>query len=162
MRKENVVHLFEITELTCTKCKQTKSVSEFQKDRYKNTGYCTRCKQCVLPSKRASYIRYKSDHAKRDKVRKNDIWYQRKFTYGINKEDYFRMLSDQGGVCAICKQVPKGDIERVLHVDHNHVTGKVRGLLCRHCNHAIGQLKDSLTILRNACQYLEERGSYGS
>lgn len=69
------------------------------------------------------------------------------------------MYVSQNGVCAICgkpetEKSRKGNV-RSLHVDHNHDTGKVRGLLCGKCNRSIGVLGDSVQILRNAVKYLE-------
>jgi hypothetical protein len=61
------------------------------------------------------------------------------------------MLQEQLGVCAICHEV---DIDRRLSVDHNHVTGKVRGLLCRKCNTAITYLRDRPDLLIAAADYI--------
>lgn len=61
-------------------------------------------------------------------------WYQR--TYGISLQEFEEMVKVQGGLCKICGEPPiKG---RALHVDHDHKTGKVRGLLCFRCNGALG------------------------
>ncbi|MFC5359558.1 endonuclease VII domain-containing protein [Azospirillum himalayense] len=65
------------------------------------------------------------------------------------------MLVAQGGVCAICRLVPEGN----LHVDHSHTTGCVRGLLCRKCNTAIGLLQDDPQILKEAAIYLTRSSS---
>lgn len=54
--------------------------------------------------------------------------------YGITPADYARMLVRQGGVCAICGAPPPSGRVRRLHVDHDHASGKVRGLVCYHCN----------------------------
>ncbi len=53
---------------------------------------------------------------------------------GVTDADYERLLSEQGGTCALCPTKPK---TRRLHVDHDHATGKVRGLLCYRCNRAL-------------------------
>ena len=60
------------------------------------------------------------------------------------------MRRAQGGLCAICRQAP------AVHVDHDHATGTVRGLLCFPCNAAIGHLRDDPQIMRRAAAYLEE------
>ena len=60
--------------------------------------------------------------------------------------------------CAIChNEVTLSESA----VDHNHVTGEFRGVLCKQCNRALGMFKDSTTILKNALEYLEAYGSYG-
>jgi hypothetical protein len=72
--------------------------------------------------------------------------------YGITPQDFRRMLAKQGGVCAICKgPEPTG---MALAVDHDHVTGRVRGLLCSNCNKGLGCFKDSPCALRTAALYL--------
>ncbi len=68
-----------------------------------------------------------------------------KQNYGITEEDYQRMFEQQGGVCAACRQPETRMNERLkgrLHVDHDHVTGQVRALLCLNCNTALGMLED--------------------
>jgi hypothetical protein len=74
--------------------------------------------------------------------------------YGITAEDYDRMLSEQGGACAVCGGGPRGN-HKYLSVDHDHATGVVRGLLCTTCNPAIGMFKDDPALLRRAADYLE-------
>ena len=80
-----------------------------------------------------------------------DNYYKRK--YGITLDDYNRMFAEQEGRCAICKthQCATG---RVLAVDHDHVTGKVRGLLCQACNTAIGKLNDDPELIHKAAEYV--------
>lgn len=79
--------------------------------------------------------------------------------YGINLADYKEILDKQEGNCAICGN-PETDIRNGevcnLAVDHNHETGEVRGLLCRSCNTALGLLKDDVTILKAAIDYLNK------
>ena len=58
-------------------------------------------------------------------------------TYGLTREKYDEMLLEQSGKCAICG----GDVD--LEIDHDHETGKVRGLLCGNCNKALGLIKDN-------------------
>lgn len=78
--------------------------------------------------------------------------------YGLTLDDYNRMLAEQNGVCAICKQPERATIKggglRPLAVDHCHKTGKVRGLLCMHCNQALGKFNDNPGILASAISYL--------
>lgn len=81
-----------------------------------------------------------------DKVRNFNL----KKRFGIDISKYNEMFSAQNGVCAICKQ-PSPES---LHVDHDHVTGKIRGLLHRKCNLALGGFNDNVELLRNAIEYL--------
>ena len=61
--------------------------------------------------------------------------------YGITTEDYDALFANQAGACAVCQQPsPEG---RALHVDHDHESGKVRGLLCAQCNMGLGCFKDN-------------------
>lgn len=80
--------------------------------------------------------------------------------YGISLADYDALLEKQGGVCAICKR-PQRNIRQInnhliaqLSVDHNHATGKNRGLLCSDCNLALGGFQESPKILQSALEYL--------
>lgn len=76
--------------------------------------------------------------------------------YGITQDQYDNLLRSQNGGCAICSSPVSGDLRRPnLHVDHNHTTGKVRGLLCMRCNVAIGSFSDDPILLMRAIKYLE-------
>lgn len=63
------------------------------------------------------------------------------------------LFAEQGGVCAICADVPEK-----AHTDRCHTTGKVRGILCERCNHMLGHSKDRPAVLRLAAAYLESNG----
>jgi hypothetical protein len=81
--------------------------------------------------------------------------------YGITFADYERMLAEQGGGCAICgsktsKAIIRGK-EVLFHVDHDHETGVVRGLLCAKCNLGLGSFEDEPDLLRAAAEYLSVR-----
>lgn len=79
--------------------------------------------------------------------------------YGITPEQYDALLSTQGGLCAICGDAPdangKGAYAR-LHIDHDHATGLVRGLLCGRCNQGLGYFRDSPDSLASAIKYLKK------
>ena len=90
---------------------------------------------------------------------------QLKYKFGITLEEYNLMVQSQGGVCAICEGVNdtrrRGthngeNVVMSLAVDHNHKTGKVRGLLCSGCNTSLGQFKDDPLLLQKAIKYLEQ------
>jgi hypothetical protein len=80
-------------------------------------------------------------------------------TYGITYEEYNAMLVQQKELCAICNKegflMDKERHKTKLVVDHCHVTGVVRGLLCHNCNRALGLLKDDLVTINNAMEYLK-------
>ncbi|QRV53519.1 endonuclease VII domain-containing protein [Streptomyces californicus] len=76
--------------------------------------------------------------------------------YGLTARELAGIRERQGGRCAVCKTP-----DERLFVDHNHVSGAVRGLLCGTCNSGIGMLKDSPTVLEAAAAYLRAAGHYG-
>jgi len=77
-----------------------------------------------------------------------------KRVYGLTVEQYDALLASQDGRCAICKRMsPDG---RRLHVDHDHQTRRVRGLLCHDCNRGLGIFKDSADLLAAALDYIRK------
>ena len=76
--------------------------------------------------------------------------------YNISLDDYNRMMIEQDGKCWTCSVKAE---DEVLVVDHNHLTGEVRGLLCSGCNTAIGLLKESQETIAKVSKYLQEKGS---
>lgn len=89
------------------------------------------------------------------------LYLERKF--GLTPEQYDTLLETQEGVCAICLQEEQyrhyaTGTRYSLAVDHDHTTGKVRGLLCRTCNVALGKFGESIEQLRRAADYLEMHG----
>jgi hypothetical protein len=79
-------------------------------------------------------------------------------SFGLSVEDYDALLASQGGVCAICGKHPN-DAPKRFHVDHDHATGAVRGILCHTCNQGLGQFKDDVARMRAAVAYLERFGA---
>lgn len=79
-----------------------------------------------------------------------------KYTYGITVEERNNIFASQGEVCAVCKVSTPG-WKHGWHTDHDHSTGKVRGVLCHGCNTGIGKFKDSLELLQAAAAYLGKR-----
>lgn len=140
----------------CTKCDKGLTIDKFSKHYSCQFGRNSVCKKCDAkrvvkwqkdnPEKRQKTTKKFTDKESTKRYRKN--WRLLKH-YNITIKDYELLLEKQNGKCAICQK------ERGLHVDHNHVTGKVRGLLCGQCNKAIGLLKDDCKVLKNAISYLE-------
>jgi Autographiviridae endonuclease VII len=77
-------------------------------------------------------------------------WYRIKCVYGLSQETFAAMLSSQGGNCKICNT----GLEQPM-IDHDHETGKVRGLLCRRCNAFLGYIEKNPGLLEKALEYLE-------
>ena len=101
------------------------------------------------PERRAAKVQeYRDAGILKRSLRKTHL----KKKYGITPEDYDRMLEAQGGGCAICGRPPRDDI--ALHVDHDHETGFIRGLLCFPCNNALGLMKDDPERLIRAAEYV--------
>lgn len=128
----------------CARCDTYKDVSFFHKDKKLNTGLSVYCKEC--------------SNAYGERYRTRRMHQSREKNYGITPEQYNTLHIDQGGVCAICGQqetkIHKG-VKVDLCVDHDHETGKVRGLLCAMCNHGLGNFKDNTELLTNAIDYLQ-------
>lgn len=106
--------------------------------------------------RRAQQARWRENNRARhvDGVR----WAKIKANYGLTREQWHEILANQGGRCAIClTEEPKGRGQ--WHVDHDHATGKVRGLLCARCNRGLGLFSDSLALLRATVSYLETHTS---
>lgn len=76
-----------------------------------------------------------------------------KYRYGLSVQDYENLLDSQDCCCAICKKDPT---DERLHIDHDHKTGRIRGLLCGNCNRGIGYMKDSIQNLKSAAEYLSK------
>ena len=107
-------------------------------------------------------VAYMSDY-KATEAYANSKHRSRMKRYQITDADFNAMWESQDGCCAICKVKlqPRGRSKHSAAIDHNHKTSVVRGVLCRGCNHGIGSLGDSPSILIAAAKYLEERGYYG-
>lgn len=126
----------------CSKCGYTQLISAFVKDACRPDGYHVWCSGC----------RKKANKPRATKIAPAKRRAQLLRDYGLTVEAYNDLLVSQHGVCAICGgQPPRG---RSFHVDHDHTTGAVRGLLCATCNTGIGGLKDSVDLLRKAADYL--------
>lgn len=138
---------------TCTKCGASKALDEFYvlkagRSGRVNPGRFPECKACnrarALAHQRAMRL---ADPAynRRSRLRR---------MYGISLEDYDAMLARQGGHCAICPATEVGGRGGSFHIDHDHETGQVRGLLCHGCNVGIGNLGEDVDRLMAAAAYL--------
>lgn len=149
----------------CTKCKLEKPGTKefFYTHPRGKGGLAAICKECGKQNAKA----WDAKNGERVKSNRKG-WYAKNkqgvLTYnrqrrlaklGITEQDYNRMFEAQVGLCAIC-QLPS---EQRLAIDHDHVTGIVRGLLCSPCNVALGYFRDRPELLRAAATYLELKTS---
>lgn len=118
--------------LTCISCNKKKPINSFHlRSDGKLMSYCKKCQS----KKRKDYFK---EHYKFSR-------------YNITKEEFNSMLTFQKNKCNICKEELSNP-----RIDHCHKSGKVRGLLCHHCNVALGHVKDNINILKNMIKYLEK------
>lgn len=107
----------------------------------------------------------KNKQQKRKSSDKNR-WYFIKKKYGLTKEQYYRILEDQGGVCFICQRTPekaqRGKKAKFLSVEHCHVTGLIRGLCCTWCNGTLlPPFERDIQKLERMLVYLTKEHNYG-
>lgn len=143
----------------CSGCQKRKPRTSFPKSKGGRYAYCKVCH-------RDRQRKYRSDHPERVR-RANRLtqlkreehprqyktrWWRQylKREYNVSPDEIKALYRSQGHRCAICKRKKK------LCVDHNHRTGKVRGLLCVDCNTGLGKLGDSLRGLMRAIKYLRQ------
>lgn len=129
----------------CWTCQETKDADEFHRQR---GGRHRHCKECIRARHRA---RYKATGGK-DRVFDQSL----RRLYGITLDQYNAKAAEQGGRCGLCGRAPETD--RRMHVDHDHATGKIRDLLCHHCNLLLGNAQDSVDRLQLAIAYLQRHG----
>lgn len=127
----------------CPYCNKDKPSESFAR----TSSYCEPCRKQYRRDNIERTRAYTA--ANRDRIR--DASFRK--IYGITLEHYNHLLSKQNGRCALCRtDVPGG--RGHFHVDHNHETGKVRGLLCHNCNIGLGNFRDNPELLRRAARYI--------
>lgn len=149
----------------CYYCKLTKHEDSFTTSQRRfhagrNVGRCKECSSIINKSWRTNnpdkvkeaITKRRQDplNKERDRLRS----YPRR--YGISKEEYLQLKKEQYSKCAICGKHEDENISRwgVLCLDHNHVTGQIRKLLCASCNKGLGCFKDNYILLIKASEYL--------
>lgn len=122
----------------CNECGRLKRLTDFYTNQRRVDGKRTKCKECNLVQARDNMLSKK---------------------YRLTQESYDERLKLQNYKCAICDLHYLRNIKNnkviALAVDHDHETGKVRGLLCNNCNRGIGLLGDTVSSMERALQYLE-------
>lgn len=125
----------------CSKCEEVKSLSEYHSNGVHGLRPdCKTCRAVVTHSyytanKPSFYLRARKTHLKN--------------RYGLTDEEVKELEDKQNNMCAICSR------ETSLEVDHSHVTGRVRGMLCSTCNKGLGLFKDNPNYIERAIMYLE-------
>jgi hypothetical protein len=141
----------------CPKCKYWYEASDFNKNKSKSDGlstYCRDCaKKCALESARrhrdTQRMYYIQNKERTKDSRREANW--RAHGIQLTEVEFHKRLLEQKYKCAICFERPN----HRLAVDHDHYTGRVRGLLCKNCNRALGYFKDNMEHLQNAVGYLK-------
>lgn len=124
----------------CSRCKVEQDLSNF----YKTDGYCKPCRRI----KKREYYANNPNHYKS---------YTRTRVYGLTPDNISQLKTLQKERCGICQQA----LAAKFCVDHDHITGEVRGLLCYNCNTAIGKLQERASLLRRAALWVEGGGIGG-
>src|SRR5437016_1885735 len=125
----------------CPDCGELKPLEEFPRNKNLKDGRHTYCKPCHNARGKETY----------ERLYGGTRHYHLKRRYGIGADEFDELVRQQDGVCAICG---RPDPE---HVDHDHETGAVRGILCFNCNGGLGQFRDSIDSLMSAAAYLDAR-----
>jgi hypothetical protein len=134
----------------CRRCKRVLPIAQFYRNKTKPLPHLGACRECV----NAEYKRHRAAHPER--FRRYERTQNLKRKYGITIKQFEAMLAAQGGTCAVCAGPPLGKGNQ-YHVDHDHRTGRIRGILCHKCNVALGLVSDSPLHLRALIAYLERK-----
>lgn len=134
----------------CPLCKKTSPPEDFY------TSSVKHCKECW----RSYHKRWKEVNRKQHLDISKKCWAKNKDNYNLDRKLggrslFEELLQNQNGVCAVCSNPEMSGRYKTLSVDHDHITGKIRGLLCSSCNRGIGLLKDNIEVLKSAISYLE-------
>ncbi len=147
----------------CTHCKEVLPQEQFHRDKTFHDNLSRRCKKCQFEMHEAWRLKNlgkAAEHARKWRAkypqRSKDLMIKK--NYGLEAGTYDRMLALQNGKCAICETTRAGG-KGAFHVDHDHSSGKVRGLLCHDCNTGLGKFKDRAALLHSAVKYLAERSA---
>jgi hypothetical protein len=147
----------------CAGCNMGKTPEEFYACRRNANGLMARCKVCVNALGKAYREKNKKSERERrfkwrtanpEKHAEHGERARVKRMYGLTLEAYLEWFERAGHACAICGSTPK--TSKHLHLDHCHATGRIRGVLCRGCNTALGHAKDCPKILAKLAAYLLE------
>lgn len=134
----------------CPNCKLPKVLEEFGLAGKKLSRYNSWCKKCDAAKKLAYHHKMMLDPDYREKRRMKSLNDRYMGAYGITYQDKLDMFKNQNGLCEICKK--EMSMPNKCSVDHDHQTGKIRGLLCPKCNTGLGYI-ESTNFLKLALEY---------
>lgn len=136
----------------CSKCNEVKALIEYplRNDTGRHRNECKECRNAY------NLKLYHTNDKQKENHRKASWKHQIKKNYGLTPDAYYEMLESQEGCCKICNTHIDSINTHVLYIDHCHITGKVRGLLCQQCNSGLGMFKDDPALLEKAKEYLNE------
>lgn len=143
-------------QLKCSTCRKIKPSDQFYKDRTKPRGYSYQCKTCATKYRQQPEVKRKSRVYNRARHARPGEKHKRRQRHLLNKfgltpSQHLLMYADQNGCCAICGEaIPYNKIV----TDHDHRTGKVRGLLCQGCNMRLAAIDDK-EFLTRALSYVD-------
>ena len=124
----------------CSICQKYKSLTEFHLSKSKKDGRESRCKIC----------RSNLNVINKEKNQKL------KYSYGITLSELNEKITKQNNKCKICNKSLSELNSKDIHVDHNHITNNIRGILCKKCNSLLGLCNDNDIVLENAISYLRK------
>lgn len=137
-------------QIQCKYCHVDKPIAEFSKASRNSSGVQSYCKSCAKT--------YHKKYKQLNPEKSTDAHYKRSF--GMTLDDVRALLHTQNNQCALCNvelSVLQGrGFSTNAHVDHDHITGKVRGILCGNCNTALGKLGDSIESIERVLSYLKK------
>jgi hypothetical protein len=139
----------------CAACSIEKPVDAFHFRGRTQVVRQPKCKECNAANKRRCVNRWREQNPEQNRASRKAT--KVKLKYGLTPEDIEKLYVEQGGKCAICPKLlsfAKGPKSQRPHVDHDHESGKVRGLLCGQCNTGIGMFGDKPALLVAATAYL--------
>jgi hypothetical protein len=139
------------TEKQCSKCRGIKLHKDFHNQKSGRGGLASWCKVCAGENGKSYHARNRGKPCYEKKRRDTQL----KHKYGIDSDEYSNILKSQGGKCDVCR-VKLIDRGTHTHLDHDHKSGKIRGILCTNCNRGLGHFQDNALTLGRAIQYLEK------
>ena len=119
--------------------------------------YDRRYRQSILDYRAKENRRYRTERPERAKLSHRKTYFR--MNYGLELHEVEALFAQQGGICKICFRPIVLGGKGGAKVDHDHATGKVRGILCSPCNTGLGQFRDNPIILQSAINYLTAAGS---